>query len=192
MRVGLHNASYEIARDLTFRQGPAQYVGKSCGRRVGLIVVRVCEQCGKQFSGLACRLLRPNHGRFCSRSCSSSFNLRKRNQQQLGPANPCWRGGASQRPSAYVRRYEAKYPEKSAASRAVQEALRSGLLVRPSSCSRCALSCKPHGHHDDYARPLDVTWLCRKCHRQRHVEIGRPQGRQRVAAQNSYVVRRSA
>jgi hypothetical protein len=28
-------------------------------------------------------------------------------------------------------------------------------------------------HHDDYARPLDVTWLCRRHHQQRHAEMRR-------------------
>jgi hypothetical protein len=31
---------------------------------------------------------------------------------------------------------------------------------------------KVHAHHEDYSRPLDVTWLCQKCHVQRHVELG--------------------
>lgn len=27
-------------------------------------------------------------------------------------------------------------------------------------------------HHEDYTRPLDVTWLCTPCHKQRHAMGG--------------------
>ena len=47
-------------------------------------------------------------------------------------------------------------------------ALRSGALNRPSECSVCGKKCKPHGHHTDYSKPLDVKWLCRKCHADAH------------------------
>ncbi len=52
------------------------------------------------------------------------------------------------------------------AYRVYREAIKDGSLVRPAACSRCGA--KPsqsiHGHHRDYSRPLDVVWLCSKCH----------------------------
>lgn len=48
---------------------------------------------------------------------------------------------------------------------AVYRALKSGRLTRPDHCENCGAPCKPHAHHDDYSKPLDVRWLCAKCHR---------------------------
>lgn len=44
-----------------------------------------------------------------------------------------------------------------------------GEIVRPEFCG-CGAE-KPHAHHEDYSRPLDVMWLCRKCHDARHREL---------------------
>lgn len=51
---------------------------------------------------------------------------------------------------------------------AVGNAIRAGRLVRPAECQKCARSCVPHAHHDDYSRPLDVRWLCTGCHGEEH------------------------
>jgi ribosome-binding protein aMBF1 (putative translation factor) len=49
------------------------------------------------------------------------------------------------------------------------DALRFGKLVRPQTCSQCGIvSTGIHGHHHDYSKPLDVIWVCRKCHRHIH------------------------
>ena len=62
-------------------------------------------------------------------------------------------------------------PEKRLAHNKVWAALRSGKLVKPKECSVC-LCVKPsrqiHAHHDDYYAPLDVVWLCAKCHSEHH------------------------
>lgn len=51
-------------------------------------------------------------------------------------------------------------------------AIRDGTLV-PTPCVRCSdPDKKVVAHHDDYSRPLDVTFLCEKCHKDRHRELG--------------------
>jgi hypothetical protein len=59
-------------------------------------------------------------------------------------------------------------PEKHKAQAAVHNAIRDGRVVRPSLCQECGKDCKPHAHHDDYSRRLDVRWLCASCHRSFH------------------------
>jgi hypothetical protein len=58
-----------------------------------------------------------------------------------------------------------RYPEKYKASTAVNNAIRDGKLVRQ-SCETCGGF--GEAHHDDYAKPLEVRWLCRKHHAEQH------------------------
>lgn len=54
---------------------------------------------------------------------------------------------------------------KRAASHLVNNYIRDGKLTKGTTCENCGI--KPdilHGHHDDYAYPLMVRWLCSKCH----------------------------
>lgn len=57
-------------------------------------------------------------------------------------------------------------------SRAKRAIVRAGGLKKPATCSECGEEPRPglslHGHHDDYNRPLDVRWLCPRCHRRWH------------------------
>jgi hypothetical protein len=59
-------------------------------------------------------------------------------------------------------------PEKFAARFAVNNAVRDGRLAKPTACETCGATGRLHGHHHDYSRPLDVKWLCAKCHAQIH------------------------
>lgn len=55
----------------------------------------------------------------------------------------------------------------------VHIAIKRGQLIRPALCGKCGQRPRPtidgrpniHGHHHDYDKPLDVEWLCAKCHR---------------------------
>lgn len=66
------------------------------------------------------------------------------------------------------KRYTA-YPEKSKARSILQHAIRRGEIKRLPCCV-CG-NIKSEGHHDDYSKPLEVVWLCRKHHSERHIEI---------------------
>lgn len=69
-----------------------------------------------------------------------------------------------------------KYPEKWRAREITRNALRRGDLVRPEQCQRCgsvptrsrAGLVQIHAHHVDYANPLEIEWLCSRCHRDEH------------------------
>ena len=50
-------------------------------------------------------------------------------------------------------------------------AVKSGKIHRPDGCEKCGGKCVPHGHHTDYSKPLNVMWLCTKCHGERHREF---------------------
>jgi hypothetical protein len=55
-------------------------------------------------------------------------------------------------------------------------AVRDGRITKPAACSACEQEVprrRLHGHHDDYSRPLDVEWLCARCHRQAHLSAPR-------------------
>lgn len=56
------------------------------------------------------------------------------------------------------------------AIRQYRSALSSGVLVRK-PCERCGRKKGAEGHHEDYARPMDVMWLCRVHHSRRHWEL---------------------
>lgn len=55
------------------------------------------------------------------------------------------------------------------AHKAISRAIRLGHLQRK-PCDVCGQA-PAEGHHDDYSKPLEVVWLCRSHHRQRHLEL---------------------
>lgn len=82
-------------------------------------------------------------------------------------------------------------PIQKAAYDAVRAARHRGLLAPPKECQRCEEPARYgrdgrillHGHHADYAKPLDVEWICTKCHRKEtRLPIGERNGNARLTA----------
>lgn len=60
-------------------------------------------------------------------------------------------------------------PHKYQAHSAVNNAIRDGRLVRQ-PCEVCGQP-DTQAHHEDYSKPLDIHWLCRKHHLLRHGKV---------------------
>ena len=83
-----------------------------------------------------------------------------RPQKRYGEENHFYRGG---------KRADAK------ANDTLERALRTGKFHNPGKCSKCGSAGKfsdgrteIQAHHPDYNKPLDVMWLCQKCHHEWH------------------------
>lgn len=79
------------------------------------------------------------------------------------------RARGNRQSSDYRRNYRNTHPMKYAAHNLVCSAVRDGRLSRPDRCQECGIQSKNiHGHHNDYAKPLEVRWLCPVCHNAWH------------------------
>lgn len=63
-----------------------------------------------------------------------------------------------------IDKYEIKNKEKRSAWMKIYFSIRNNKIKRPNKCSKCGKKCKPDAHHPNYSYPLNVVWLCRKCH----------------------------
>ena len=74
-------------------------------------------------------------------------------------------------PKGYAKEYRTRYPNKYKAHTMVNNAIRDGkLFAEP--CEICGIIESVHAHHDDYAKPLNVRWLCAAHHHQWHAKHG--------------------
>lgn len=67
-----------------------------------------------------------------------------------------------------IQKYRNNNPERRSAQIALSNAIATGKIIRPECCSVCMAICIPEGHHFDYAKQLDVIWVCKKCHTDYH------------------------
>lgn len=61
-------------------------------------------------------------------------------------------------------------PKKRAAHIAVSNALRDGLLAKPTRCQTCREEKPVTAHHDNYDLPLAIPWMCVPCHAAYHID----------------------
>lgn len=99
--------------------------------------------------------------------CTSCHSQRSRS---LRP--PLSQGGdqSTRKYYAATEDWKKRNPERSRLIRAagyqVRKAIRRGEITRGKSCEQCGTSDKKvEAAHKDYALPLDIRWLCTRCHR---------------------------
>lgn len=83
-----------------------------------------------------------------------------------GENNPNFKHGLAITGASAAKLYKKKYPERHRARNTVLSALKNGLLIK-GKCAVCG-DAKAEAHHEDYKKPLDVIWLCRKHHLEAH------------------------
>lgn len=66
--------------------------------------------------------------------------------------------------------YGKRDPVKRAANVILGNAVRDGKIIKK-PCKKCGSKVRVHGHHDDYTKPLKVTWLCPTCHGEHHKKL---------------------
>ncbi len=121
-----------------------------------------CNRCGSTFRVRSAEVKR-GRGKYCSHSCAAAQSANGR-RPQTGAANPNWKGSISSQEKG--RRYRGRYPDKAAAHQAVTNALRREEL-KTQPCEVCGEE-DSQAHHDDYSKPLDVRWFCKKHHLLKH------------------------
>lgn len=66
------------------------------------------------------------------------------------------------------KRWYRKNPEKHRAHRLLKYHVLVGHIIKPEKCQECGAATPLDAHHHDYAKPFDVRWLCRSCHKNEH------------------------
>jgi hypothetical protein len=97
--------------------------------------------------------------------CGNPFETKTRRRFYCN--GPCFRRREAQASAERASRYS---PWRRQAYTIVQSALVRGAL-KSGPCEVCG-NRRAVAHHDDYAKPLDVRWLCRSHHRKHHVKHG--------------------
>jgi hypothetical protein len=107
------------------------------------VFTRTCKQCGKTFEAVTDRKMYCPEGR-CKAAAKSFRSLQ--------------------------RYYNYSAQRKRAIGLAAAAISRGELVRQP--CEFCASNRHVEAHHDDYARPLAIRWLCVSCHAAHHREHG--------------------
>lgn len=114
----------------------------SPSRKVYNPVPRTCV-CGREFIVARKEVLR-GRGKFCSTDCAH------RNHK------------------SYCLTPDSTKAERVRANGLVNMRVRRGTMAKPARCSWCQRKTRLDSHHEDYAKPAEVLWLCRSCHSRIH------------------------
>ena len=137
-------------------------------KRKAEYIDKICPVCGEVFT-IPARYMntKQRRGIVCSRKCARhNGGIATAGLDKHGINNPNWKGGVSDNNYHYKKLQVERYPERIRAREAALYAIKSGSLQKQ-PCIVCGEE-DVQAHHSDYSQPLEITWLCRKHHRQLH------------------------
>ncbi len=99
----------------------------------------------------------------CSKKIAHDYYLD--NQKLIKERASKWKKDNPKRKAESAVKYSikqrAEHPERKIARNAVNNALRDGRLKKePCLCGKTEVE----GHHENYSKPLEIEWMCVKCH----------------------------
>lgn len=133
-----------------------------------------CSRCGEQLplDSFHRDRSRPDGRQRTCRSCKTAEAAERRfsDPERHAEEQRAWRRKNPEAVREIKRRSDSRESRRAArkATALVHWHVKHGKLMRPELCSRCMQAGPVEAHHEDYARPLDVVWLCKKCHLARH------------------------
>lgn len=118
----------------------------------------ICDYCGKEYHTKKSHYIRRKR-HFCSRNCYAKYRA------EIMP---------KEEQNAYGTGYDyAERLRRKKAREIFNHYLRDNHIDRK-PCEICGAE-KSEAHHDNYDKPLEVRWLCIKCHRKWHKEHDNPE-----------------
>jgi ribosomal protein S27AE len=134
------------------------------------VIEKWCPSCEQTLTAdlFAKNRSRPNGlGAYCL-ACNRRKQAAERARRGEGYREMRRRYRASEKGRAAYGRYVPKHPWQKWAQALVWREIDAGRMTKPETCSECGKGGLVDGHHDDYAKPLEVRWLCRWCHQEWH------------------------
>ncbi len=189
--VSLRHGSNEASRNSSGSGAPALccYQLNSAGRRAGcsfagasMEAMKMCTNCGqekalpefhKNASGAGGR---HSQCKDCKALYSKGYH-RKHRDAINAKARARWEGHPGKYREQMRVRYRRNADVLNARSRAYSKNHKEGKVARDAvrrskasaqPCEICGTTEIIHGHHEDYAKPLEVRWLCARHHRRLH------------------------
>ena len=131
-------------------------------------MLKICSRCGSEND------FPENHPKKRNYWCNpcrskASVGYGKKNIERRRRGNNAYHARISDQRAWRTALWRSNHPEKFKAHIAVQSACRSGKLKKQ-NCLICGIG-NTHAHHDNYAVPLNVVWLCHVHHMERHAMI---------------------
>ncbi len=126
-----------------------------------------CKKCINAYRYLYCRTER---GKEVSRNNSKLYRETVKGRLNHRKCMAKYRNSVKgkQNKKIYDKQYRKDHPRKKRTWWIFNNAIRQRKIKRKTHCDHCGINTKPHGHHPDYRKPLEVIWLCRYCHTKLH------------------------